>query len=188
MSRLGRSPISRRGFLFSGLACLAAPVFAQCRRTPSDALGPYYVPVTGIQPDLCQRDAGSGIVISGRVVGFPDCRPVTDALIEVWHADAYGGYSRVGNTRPDDAACLLRANVRSGDWGQYSFRTVIPGIYTGRPQHIHFRVSAPGHRTLVTQMYFPPQEGIDPRLLARASKPHASGAATFEFNLAIAPD
>ena len=187
MSTPERGRISRRGLLFAGLACLAAPVFAQCRRTPSAGLGPYYVPVKGIQPDLCQRDAGAGIVISGRVVAFPECRPVADALIEVWHADTYGEYSRVGDPRFDDAACLLRANVRSGDGGRYSFRTITPGDYTGRPRHIHFRVSARGYRTLVTQLYFPPQDGIDSRLIARASKPQASGAATFEFDLAIAP-
>jgi protocatechuate 3,4-dioxygenase beta subunit len=108
-------------------------------------------------------------------------------MIEIWHADARGDYTRLGTVPADDLACLLRGNVRSADGGRYSVRTINPGVYTGRPRHIHMRVSAPGYRTLVTQMYFPPQEGVDPRLLARPAKPSAAGAASFEFDLAIAP-
>jgi len=28
-----------------------------------------------------------------------------------------------------------------------------PGVYPGRPPHIHFKVSAPGHKPLTTQLY-----------------------------------
>jgi hypothetical protein len=38
-------------------------------------------------------------------------------------------------------------NVRSID------TTDFPGRYPGRPPHLHVRVTAPGHRTLVTQVY-----------------------------------
>lgn len=177
---------SRRGFLALGLAGFAAPLFAQCRRTPADALGPFYVAVDGISADLCQRDRSPGIVVSGRVAAVPECVPITDALIEVWHANKDGAYSRIGDGRADDAACLLRSNVRSDEGGRYSFRTLAPGVYPGRPRHIHLRISAPGFRTLVTQMYFPPQEGIDPLLLAKPAKAAAPGAAQFEFDIALA--
>jgi protocatechuate 3,4-dioxygenase beta subunit len=177
----------RRSLLFAGLACLAPPVLAQCRRTPTDALGPYYVPVSGLQPDLCLRDKTPGIIVSGRVIAFPECRPVADALIEIWHANQYGSYSRVGDSYADDAACLLRGNVRSGAGGGYAFRTLMPGVYPGRPRHIHVRVSATGFRPLVTQIYFPPQEGVEPSLLASATKPTPSGAAGFTFDISLAP-
>lgn len=180
--------LGRRSLVLAGLACLASPLFAQCRRTPADALGPYYAKVGGITPDLCVRDRSPGIVVSGRVAAFPECRPVAGAMIEIWHADERGSYSRSGGAGPaDDPACLLRGNVRSGDDGAYSFRTLMPGEYPRRPRHIHLRVSAPGFRTLVTQIYFPPQEGVDPGLLARPAKPAASGAAAFEFDIALAP-
>jgi protocatechuate 3,4-dioxygenase beta subunit len=33
--------------------------------------------------------------------------------------------------------------------------TIMPGHYDDRPaQHIHYLISAPGHKTLVTQVYF----------------------------------
>ena len=187
MSSFKHGRYSRRGFLAAALAALAPAAFAQCRRTPSDALGPYYFPVSGTHADLCQRDSSSGIVVAGRVLAFPECQPVSGATIEIWHADARGVYSRLGTVPADDLACMLRGNVRSTDGGRYTFRTVPPGLYTGRPRHIHMRVTAPGYRTLETQMYFPPQEGVDARLLAKPAKPSATGAATFEFDLAIAP-
>jgi len=28
-----------------------------------------------------------------------------------------------------------------------------PGVYPGRPPHIHFKVSAPGQKPLTTQLY-----------------------------------
>jgi len=37
--------------------------------------------------------------------------------------------------------------------GSYAFTTLPPGVYPGRPLHIHFKVSAPGHKPLTTQLY-----------------------------------
>jgi len=37
--------------------------------------------------------------------------------------------------------------------GTYRFETDFPPPYSGRPSHIHFKVFAPGHRTLTTQLY-----------------------------------
>lgn len=182
-----RTRNSRRSFLLAGLAGLAGTAAAQCRRTPTDALGPYYIPGQPAQTDLCQRDASPGMVVTGRVLGFPECRPVAGALVEVWHANARGIYSRIDKMAFDDLACLMRGAVRSGEDGRYSFRTLAPGAYLGRPRHIHFRVSAPGYRTLVTQMYFPPQEGTDPRLLAKPAPEKPGAAPMVEFDLNVAP-
>jgi len=188
MNTSGRTLRSRRGFLIAGLTCLATPVFAQqCRRTPSDALGPYYLPGQPAQTDLCMRDSAPGMLVSGRVQSFPECRPVAGALVEVWHADASGAYTRSIQLVHDDFDCRLRASLRAGEDGRYSFRTIAPGAYHERPRHIHFRVTAPGYRVLATQLYFPPQEGIDPRLLARPAQAPAGASVAFEFDLNVAP-
>jgi protocatechuate 3,4-dioxygenase beta subunit len=126
-------------------------------------------------------------LVSGRIQAFPDCRPLAGALVEVWHADRRGRYSRVGDTRFDDADCLLRANVRTDENGRYTFRTLDPGEYTGRPRHIHFRISAPGFRTLVTQLYFDAQDGVGPLLVARPAQTGQGAARAYEFDVAIGP-
>ncbi len=45
------------------------------------------------------------------------------------------------------------------------FATIIPGRYlngsTYRPSHIHFRITAPGHTELVSQVYFAEDPFID---------------------------
>ena len=48
--------------------------------------------------------------------------------------------------------------MRADADGRYRIETVIPGRYRAgrsyRPSHIHLKVSHPGGRTLVTQVYF----------------------------------
>jgi protocatechuate 3,4-dioxygenase beta subunit len=41
----------------------------------------------------------------------------------------------------------------SDDSGGYRFESDFPPPYVGRPPHIHIRVTADGHNTLVTQHY-----------------------------------
>lgn len=185
----------RRRILLAGLACAALPAAAQssrpaqCRRTPDDAVGPFYRPNQPAQTDLCIRPVpGQRLEVSGRVLSFPDCRVVPGAVIEVWHADGRGDYSRVSSAREDDLACLLRGTLRSGEDGAYRFRTLDPGAYTGRPRHLHLRVSAAGYRTLVTQMYFEAGRGIDARQVASVTPSAGADAPVLaRFDLVIAP-
>jgi protocatechuate 3,4-dioxygenase beta subunit len=173
--------------LLSGAALIAAPAaFAQqCRVTPRDALGPFYVKGAPAQADLCASGSGGGqkLTVTGRVLGAPDCAPLAGALVEVWQADSRGDYTQVGAGR-DDPGCLLRATLKTDSAGRYSFRTVLPGEYPGRPRHIHYRVSAKGHATLVTQLYFTRERGISPELAVAAAPKDGILAATFDVTLA----
>lgn len=67
-------------------------------------------------------------------------------MLEWWSANPRGDY---------DSA--HRATQRAGTEGRYEYTTDFPGRYPGRPPHVHVRVTAPGHRPLVTQVY--PQQG-----------------------------
>ena len=179
--------ITRRKFAAAGAALLVAPAAAlaqQCRVTPRDALGPFYKSNAPLQTELCASGSGGGqkLTVTGRVVGLPDCAPLAGALVEVWQADARGDYSQVG-AKPDDAGCLLRASLKTDAEGRYTFRTVLPGEYPGRPRHIHYRVSAKGYATLVTQLYFARERGVPPELVVTAAPKEGSLAASFEVTL-----
>jgi protocatechuate 3,4-dioxygenase beta subunit len=47
-----------------------------------------------------------------------------------------------------------RAEIPVSAGGEYRFETIVPGGYGGRAQHIHYMINAPGHKQLVTQLYF----------------------------------
>ena len=108
-----------------------------CRPTRPDAEGPFYVPGAPIR-----TSTGSGLVIRGRLLGAPDCRPLSGGEIEWWQTDRRGRY---------DDAHRGRQNVAPD--GSYRFVTDFPGVYPGRPSHIHFKAKAPGYRRLTTQLY-----------------------------------
>ncbi|MBP2668019.1 MAG: clcA [Deltaproteobacteria bacterium] len=109
----------------------------KCVPTAGDAEGPFYKPGAPERPST-----GSGLAVSGDVISYPDCRPVPGARVEWWHADRSGRY-----------VDSLRGAQKTGATGGYAFTTSPPGVYPGRPPHIHFKVSVPGHRPLTTQLY-----------------------------------
>jgi protocatechuate 3,4-dioxygenase beta subunit len=117
------------------------------RATPANGLGPFYK--TGApQSDRLSRpgDPGLPLAVSGAVY---DTRGNTlpGATLDIWQADAFGKYDATG--------FHYRGKFLAGQSGAYSFETSMPGHYPERVcQHIHYKVSAPGHKTLVTQLYF----------------------------------
>jgi protocatechuate 3,4-dioxygenase beta subunit len=182
--------LTRRKFIAGGVALVAAPaaLAQQCRVTPRDALGPFYVKGAPAHADLCAGAASGArrLTVSGRVLGAPECAPLAGALVEVWQADAQGDYTQVTAGKKDDPGCLLRASLTTDAEGRYAFRTVLPGEYPGRPRHIHYRVSAKGHATLVTQLYFARERGIPQELVVAAAPKDGGLAASFDITLAKA--
>lgn len=181
---------TRRGFLAAGPVLFAVPLTAiaqQCRVTPRDALGPFYKSGAPSQTELCASSGGGSerLVVTGRVLGMPDCRPLPGALVEVWHADARGEYTLVTRGRKDDGHCLLRASIRTDREGRYAFNTVLPGEYPGRPRHIPYRVSHQGYTTLVTQLYFARERGVPDQLVVSAAR-NAQGVMQAAFDIALA--
>ncbi|MEJ1158091.1 hypothetical protein WBG79_07360 [Prosthecomicrobium sp. N25] len=79
------------------------------------------------------------------------CRPVSRALVDLWHADSAGAY--------DNAGFRLRGHQYTDDRGRFRFLTVVPGLYPGRTRHFHVKVQAPGGSVLTTQLYFPDEPG-----------------------------
>lgn len=181
--------LRRRRLLLAGCAALAAlPARAQqCRVTPRDQLGPFYSRNAPEQGDLCASGSGgkARLIVSGRVLSAPDCKPLAGALVEVWHADAAGDYSGFTRGKNDDPACLLRASVKTDAEGRYSFATVVPAEYPGRPPHIHYRVSHPAHATLVTQLYFVRERGVADELVATLNRDD-KGVSRVSFEITMA--
>ena len=117
------------------------------RATPSNDLGPFFKVGAPRMNKLSRPgDPGLPLAVSG---GVFDTRgsALPGATLEIWQADPFGQY--------DNAGYHYRAQLSAGQGGAYSFETNMPGHYPTRVcQHIHYKVGAPGHKTLVTQLYF----------------------------------
>ena len=120
--------------------CLSQPSSAaqtECPPTAPDAEGPFYkadVPI--------RAKTGRGLTISGKVRSAGSCAVIAGARVEWWQTNPQGRY--------DDEH--RGAQLTSSDEG-YLFETDFPPGYFGRPPHIHFKVFAPEHRSLTTQIY-----------------------------------
>lgn len=115
--------------------------------TPAQTEGPYFSAGSPEKSDLREEGmAGTTLVVVGHVVDAA-CRPIAGAKIDVWQADAAGVY--------DNAGYRLRGHVFSAADGSYRFTTIVPGIYPGRTEHVHVKVTPPGGATVTTQLYFP---------------------------------
>jgi protocatechuate 3,4-dioxygenase, beta subunit len=110
------------------------------------------------------RPIGERIIVSGRLTEDGG-RPVRNALIEVWQANAAGRYHHRNDRHPAplDPNFTGAGRCLTDDDGRYRFTTVKPGAYpwgnhpnAWRPAHIHFSVFGRAFtQRLVTQMYFP---------------------------------
>lgn len=146
--------------------------------TPSTLPGPFYrsdAPLLPLGADLCRNGEGVPLTVEGRVTA-QDGTPLAAAMVEVWHANPQGRYE---NQDPDNQPeHNLRGRFRADDAGGFRFSTVRPSGYSlpadgpvgqlaarlglplDRPAHIHFAVTAPGHRRLVTAIF----DGSDPAI------------------------
>ncbi|MBC7154514.1 MAG: protocatechuate 3,4-dioxygenase subunit beta [Rhodobacteraceae bacterium] len=110
-----------------------------------------------------QQAVGERIVVHGRLIDQSG-RPVPDALIEVWQANAGGRYrhKKDGYLAPLDPNFGGCGRTVTDAQGRYEFLTVRPGAYPWpngvndwRPMHIHFGLFGSGFgQRLITQMYF----------------------------------
>ena len=108
------------------------------------------------------------IVLYGKVTAN-DGTPLPNALVQVWQTNEHGLYDVQAH---DDAHMDMRGNFRTDAKGNYHFRTVRPlgysipmdgpvgrlvqrqGRHGMRPSHVHMLITAPGHRELVSALYF----------------------------------
>lgn len=115
--------------------------------TPPDILGPFYKKGAPNQAVLrAANDPGVPLRISGKVLNARG-EKVPGARIDAWHADHNGLYDLQGYK--------FRTRLAIQDQDSYAIDTIMPGHYDDRPaQHVHYLVTAPGHKSLITQAYF----------------------------------
>ena len=112
---------------------------------------------------------GDVLLVRGTVTATGG-EPLPEAVVDVWQTGPDGGYDLWDPRQP---AYNFRGRIRVDEAGGYELQTMVPKPYTvptdgpvgryleaigqhpWRPAHIHFKVTAPGHEPLVTQVFFP---------------------------------
>lgn len=130
--------------------------------SPTVTQGPYYPLASNIpldkDNDLVQLNdnltSAAGVIahIRGRVLDSSGS-PVRGALVELWHTDRAGNYlysTSAARNPAMDANFAGFGQFMTGSSGEFRFRTVKAGLYTGRTRHYHWGVTLPGQLSRVT--------------------------------------
>jgi catechol 1,2-dioxygenase len=130
-------------------------------KTNRDAEGPFYK-AKAPERTVIETD-GTPLTIAGTVLHATDCKtPVANAIIDVWHCRKNGEYDMEGFKG--------RGQLKTDAKGDYSFTTIFPPPYSGRPRHIHVKVRANGFNELTTQLYFEGDPNIQNDFARNAEK------------------
>jgi catechol 1,2-dioxygenase len=139
--------------------------------TPRTIEGPLYVAGAPLAEGEVRMDDGSEpdatVMFLEGVVRDTQGAPVAGAVVDLWHANTQGNYSYFDQSQSD---YNLRRRIVTDSEGRYRARSIVPsgygcapdgptqeclnllGRHGQRPAHIHFFISAPGHRHLTTQI------------------------------------
>ena len=180
--------------------------------TASDVEGPMYTVEPPFRKKIYEEYDGISpdddvLFVRGSVTSTAG-GPLPEAIIDVWQTGPAGGYDVWDERQPEGN---FRGRIRPEADGSYEFQTMLPKPYTvptkgpvgryleavdqhpWRPAHIHFKVTAPGHKPLITQMFFPDDPylendtigAVKPALVRPVSK-HGDHL-TCDFDIALAP-
>jgi catechol 1,2-dioxygenase len=140
--------------------------------TPRTIEGPLYVAGAPLAEGQVRMDDGTEdgvatVMFLEGVVRDTQGQPVAGAVVDLWHANTKGNYSYFDQSQSD---YNLRRRIVTDAEGRYRARSIVPsgygcdpqgptqecldglGRHGQRPAHIHFFISAPGHRHLTTQI------------------------------------
>jgi hydroxyquinol 1,2-dioxygenase len=174
-------------------------------------LGPFYLkdaPVMALGSDLAKEREGV-IVLANGTVRDTLGHPLGGAEVDTWQADAAGMYPL---QQPGQEPMDLRGRFTTDEGGRYYYTTVMPKSYTvpydgpvgallkagdrhaWRSKHLHYIVSAPGMRSIVTELFFEGDEyldsdavfGVRRSLIGKVKR--VSADAALEYELARRPD
>ena len=120
---------------------------ASCVLTPELTVGPYFVDEKLNRSDLTTNTTDTNVLnatpltLTMTIIEYASsgCSALVGAQVDIWHADAAGIYSdeSVENTT---GQTFLRGYQITDSNGAVTFKTVVPGWYSGRTIHIHVMI------------------------------------------------
>jgi catechol 1,2-dioxygenase len=142
-------------------------------------LGPFWrknAPMCSWGENISRTDLGGQFMeVRGQILDESK-RPVFDATVDVWHSSPVGFYENQDERQVD---MNLRGRFMTNENGEFFFKTIRPSGYPvptngpcgellraqqrhpNRPAHIHFMISKPGYRVLITQVFDSSDENLE---------------------------
>ncbi|MFA7680353.1 MAG: dioxygenase [Pigmentiphaga sp.] len=148
-------------------------------QTTAALLGPFWrlnSPVCELGESIARSPTPGQMLFVSGCVKNAEGQAIPGASVDVWQASPVGLYE---NQDPQQEAMNLRGLFKADAAGRYHFRTVRPAGYPVpthgpigrllkvqnrhpyRPAHIHFMVSAPGYKTMITQVFMDERERLE---------------------------
>lgn len=129
--------------------------------TEDNILGPYFRKGAPYRAKITPiGEQGTPLLVTGRVWSIQTRKPLSGAVLEIWHANDKGRYDNDDSSHPPATDSFVnRARLITDENGRYEFESIHPGRYrisdtAWRPAHVHYMVAYPNHKTLITQLYF----------------------------------
>jgi protocatechuate 3,4-dioxygenase beta subunit len=168
----------------------SGPTPQSCVLTPEAGEGPFYLDPKLIRGDITSGQSGAPLQLAMQVVRAGDCATLSNARVDVWHADAiglYSGYEKqsgVGgiSVAPAVGKQYLRGTQFTDAQGNVQFRTIFPSWYGGRTPHVHFKVFLGGKEVVASQVFFPDEITKEVFNEWQPYKDHVSKRRTFNDN------
>jgi hydroxyquinol 1,2-dioxygenase len=153
-----------------GLSSLVDLLAARPRATEGSVLGPFHTrgsPWMDNGANLIKDNVGEAVLIRGRVTDI-DGQALAQASIDFWQNADNGMYWQLDDSQPQDN---LRCQIQVQADGRFELATIRPRPYlvptdgpvgellrvshrdAWRPAHFHVIVDAPGHRSLITEVF-----------------------------------
>ena len=180
----------------------------------STVLGPFYAgpqrELDNGESILLREEDGEPLLMKGHV-SDADGKPVVGAQVEVWQTATNQLYDVQDENQPHGH---LRATFHTDERGRYEFRTILPvsypipddgpagqllqalGRHPFRPAHVHFMISAPSYRQLVTHLFLAGDKylesdavfGVKPSLVVQPVRRDGVLTIAYDFGLARAQE
>ena len=179
--------------------------------TEPTVFGPFFMedaPQYQLGDDVSNGATGEPCVVKGTIKGL-DGKPVANALINVWQADADGNYDvQYAELAHPQARGILHSDAE----GRFHFKTILAEAYPipvdgpvgtmlnatknhpWRPAHLHFMIEAPGYERLITHVFRDHDQyldsdvvfGVRSTLIADWIK-HADGTYSLDYDFVLNP-
>ena len=153
-----------------GLSSLVDLLNSSPGATEGSVLGPFHAemtPIADVGASLIKNNGGHPVLLQGRVLD-QDEQPIPGAMLDFWQTAANGLYpAQDPGQHPDNLRCRMRTDIE----GKYELKVIRPAAYqvpydgpvgdllraggrhAWRPAHFHFIISAPGFRTVITELF-----------------------------------